>query len=163
VASANGSDVEISGSVEFTNQVSQALTLLKDKAPGAYGIVTNYVGKIEQYGRSGMSAYKDPPTYEMADRTTFYSVSWCASTIAHDSFHSKLYHEYKREHSGPVPDNVWTSVDAERKCLKHQLAVLTKIGAPKHEIDHCSKQDGTHHDVNKDGKYDREDYELRDW
>ena len=126
-------------------------------------MVTNYVGKIVQGSHSGMWAYKDPPTYEMNDRTTFYSVTWCAGSIAHDAYHSKLYHDYKRNHSGPVPDKIWTGVDAEKKCLKHQLKVLKRIGAPKHEIDHCKKQIGNHHDVNKDGKYDWKDYKKRNW
>jgi len=158
-----GADVEISGSAKFTNQVSRALTLLKEKAPKAYSITTNFVGRIEQGKKSGMWAYKKPPTYEIADRTTFYSVTWCAGSIAHDSFHSKLYHEYKNNHSGRVPNKIWTGVEAEKKCLKHQLEVLKKIKAPKHEIAYFSKLHGDHHDTNKDGKYDETDYKERDW
>jgi len=165
-ASATGmcaSDLEIKGSTEFINQVSQALALLKEKAPKAYSVVTNYVAKIEQGKRSGMWAYKDPPTYEMADATTFYSVTWCAGSIAHDALHSMLYHEHKKKHRGRVPDEVWLGVEAEKICLKHQLKVLKNINAPKHEIDYCSKLKGTHHDVNKDGKYDWEDHKKRNW
>ena len=161
--SAFGSDVDISGSAKFTNQVSKALALLSKNTPEAYSMVTNYVGRIEQGKHSGMWAYKTPPTYEMADRTTFYSVTWCAGSIAHDSFHSKLYHEHKNKHGGRVPDKVWTGVDAEKQCLKYQLAVLKKIYAPKHEIAYFSKLHGTHHDVNKDGKYDWEDHNKRNW
>lgn len=161
--SAIGADVEILGSAKFKNQVSRALTLLKKEAPEAFAIVIKYVGRIEQGKRSGMWAYKNPPTFEVADRTAFYSITWCASTIAHDAFHSKLYHDYKEKHSRRVPDDVWVGVEAEKKCLKHQLVVLKKIKAPKHEVTHLLKFDGTHNDINKDGRYDSEDYKKRDW
>jgi len=162
--SATGDEtVEIVGSGKFKGQAAKALELLRDKAPGAYRITTEYVKRIEQAERSGMAARETPPTYRMADKTAFYSVTWCASTIAHDALHSKLYHDYKREHGGSVPARVWTGVEAEKKCIAHQLAVLQKIGAPFHEVSHCRKQKGTHHDVNKDGKYDSKDYKKRDW
>ena len=158
-----GSDVDVSGSAKFKKQISLCLGLLKKKAPDAYRITTKYVGKIKQGKHSGMWAYKNPPTYEIADRTTFYSVTWCAGSIAHDSFHSKLYQDYKKTHSGRVPDKVWTGVEAEKKCLKHQLEVLKRIGAEKHELNYFSTLRGTHHDVNKDGKYDWDDQKKRNW
>ena len=161
--SAFGSDLEIAGSARFKEQVIQALALLNKDAPEAYAIVIKFVGRIVQGDKSGMWAYKNPPTYEMSDHTAFHSVTWCAGSIAHDSFHSKLYHEYKEKHPGRVPADIWTGVEAEKKCLKHQQDVLKKIKAPKHEIDIFLKLDGTHHDINKDGKYDREDYRKRDW
>src|SRR5688572_9506659 len=91
---ADGADPEIVGSLQFSNQVHHALLLLRSRDTNAYGMVTNYIGRIEQGKRSGMWAYKSPPTYEMSDSTAFYSLTWCAATIAHDSFHSKLYHDY---------------------------------------------------------------------
>lgn len=160
---AQASDIEISGSTRFREQVTRALTLLERDAPSAHSLVIKYVGRIQQGERSGMWAYKNPPTYEMADRTTFYSVTWCAGTIAHDSCHSALYHQYKDKRPGRVPDEVWTGVDAERKCLAHQLDVLNKINAPKNEITYFQKLHGTHHDINKDGKYDWDDYKGRNW
>lgn len=156
-------EIEIKGSEKFQKRVTKALQLLKEKAPDAHEIVSEHVRRIEQGRHSGMWAYKTPPTYEMTERTAFYSLTWCAGSIAHDSLHSKLYRDYKKQHSGSVPDEVWTGRDAETKCLKHQLDVLKKIGAAKHEIEYCSKLKGTHHDANKDGKYDWEDHKTRDW
>src|SRR4051812_31443245 len=72
------SRIEVVGSARFSNQVFQALLLLETKAPEAYSIITNYVGRIQQGTHSGMWAYKTPPTYEMADPTAFYSLTWCA-------------------------------------------------------------------------------------
>jgi hypothetical protein len=116
---ARASEPEIVGSVRFSNQVHQAMILLEARDSGAYAIVTNYVGRIQEGEHSGMWAYKTPPTYEMTDATAFYSLTWCAATIAHDSFHSKLYHDYQKVHDGEVPDAVWIGTAAEQQCMKH--------------------------------------------
>jgi hypothetical protein len=72
------------------------------------------------------------------------AVTWCAATIAHDSFHSKLYHDYLKAH-GQVPDDVWTGIAAEQQCMKHQLAVMEHIGAAKSEIDYAKTQADGHY------------------
>lgn len=157
---ARAEEPEIVGSLRFSNQVYQAVLLLRSRDSNAYSIVTNYVGRIQQAERSGMWADKKPPTYEMSDVTAFYSVTWCAATIAHDSFHSKLYHEYRKTHSGAVPHEVWKGRAAERLCMSHQLDVMEHINASKLEIDHAKKQ--------ADGNYVKdketwEDYKKRNW
>jgi len=159
---ANGG-ISVLGTREFENQINEALLLLEEKAPEAYEIVLEYIGVIKQSEKSGMNAYTSPPTYEIADRTAFYSVTWCAGSIAHDSIHSKLYNDYKDQHSTPVPDDIWTGQKVELECIKHQIEVMQKIDAPKHEIKHLKDQNGMHFDLNDNGKYDAEDYELRDW
>ena len=68
-----------------------------------------------------------------------------AATIAHDSFHSKLYHEYQKAHVGWVPNSVWTGTGAEQKCMKHQLTVMERIGATKQEIDYAKTQADGHY------------------
>lgn len=146
--------IEVIGDQEFIRQVEAALTLLEDKDPEAFSIVKNYIGRIEQGEHSGMWAYKDPPTFELANRSAFYSITWCAGIIAHDSYHSKLYHDYKSTHLRSVPDDVWTGVEAERQCIAYQLNIAIKIGSPQHEIDYIKTLDGTHYDA---------PYEERDW
>lgn len=158
-----GKEIDIYGSKEFKEQVSNALDLLRLKASDEYSTITNYIGRIEQGNKSGMWAERKPPTYEIGDRTAFYSVTWCAGTIAHDAYHSKLYHDYKLVKKGPVPSHVWKGETAEIKCLKFQLEVLKKIGAPKHEIDHCFKIRPNFFDLNNNGKYDSDDYKKRNW
>jgi hypothetical protein len=158
--SAHVSRPEIVGSLRFSNQVHQAVLLLKERDAEAYAIVTNYVGRIQEGKRSGMWAYNTPPAYEMTDTTAYYSLTWCAATIAHDSFHSKLYHEYQKAHAGPVPDTVWTGTSAEQQCMAHQLAVMARIGATKQEINYAKSQ--------ADGRYVKEketwgDYKERTW
>ena len=137
---ARPSKPEIIGSVRFTSQVHQALLLLKAKDQNAYAIVTHYIGRIQEGQHSGMWAYKTPPTYELNDKTAFYSLTWCAATIAHDSFHSKLYHDYLRKHGKPVPDAVWTGTKAEQECMSHQIAVMKRIQASAKEIAYAEKQ-----------------------
>ena len=157
---AEAAEPEIVGSLKFSNQVHQALVLLSSRDTNAYCIVTNYVGRILEGQHSGMWAYQEPPTYEMSDSTAFYSVTWCAATIAHDSFHSKLYHDYKKAHDGAVPPEVWTGRAAERQCMKHQLSVMEHIGASKWELDYARKQEDGHYV--KDGET-WEDYQKRKW
>jgi hypothetical protein len=90
----------------------------------------------------------------------YYSVTWCASTIAHDSFHSKLYHDYQKTHFGLVPPEAWTGVAAEQQCMKHQLSVMEQIRAPKLEIDHAKQQADGHYVKDKENW---EDYQKRSW
>lgn len=139
------SEPEIVGSARFSNQVHQAMLLLQMRDPDAYAIVTNYVGRIQEGERDGMWAYKTPPTYEMTDATAFYSLTWCAATMAHDSFHSKLYHDYKGAHDQEVPDAVWTGTAAEQECMKHQLEVMERIKATTWEKNYAKKQADGHY------------------
>ncbi|MGH7970605.1 MAG: hypothetical protein ACREIC_17910 [Limisphaerales bacterium] len=136
------------------------MRLLRHRDIEAYRILTNYVGRIKESERSGMWAAATPPTYEMSDKTALYSLTWCAATIAHDSFHSKLYHDYKRGHAGPVPDLEWTGVAAEQQCMKHQLDVMKRIGAPKPELEHARAEADGHY-VKDNETW--EDYRKRSW
>jgi len=166
IASLGYKKLVIKGDPKFVDQISQALVLLKEKAPEAYDMVNEYAVKIEQSKRSGMAPFKIPPIMFLSDETIYYSLTWCAGAIAHEAFHSKLYHEYKKKHPWRVwqiPPEVWISFEAERKCLKYQLEVLKKINAPIHEINYVASGDGTHGDLNGDGKVDMKDQQLRYW
>jgi hypothetical protein len=156
-------EIKIEGNEQFTAAVGKALALLKTKSPEAYRLASEYIGIIRQGKHSGMWAYLTPPMLEMGERTVNYSVTWCAGAIAHDSWHSKLYHDYQKVHSGGVPDEIWGGQEVEKRCMEHQLRVMRAIGAPEEEIRHIQQQDGTYFDVNKDGKYDWTDYYKRDW
>jgi hypothetical protein len=134
-ATTNYETIQIRGSSRFSSQVTRALGLLKTKSPRAFATVTNCIGRIAEAKHSGMAAYEDPPTFELADPSAFYSVTWCAIAIAHDSLHSKMYHDYLRQHPGQrVPDLVWTGERAEKECCDYELGVAMEIGAPPHEV-----------------------------
>jgi len=156
--------LQVTGSARFREQVVNALVLLRGKSPSAYEIVTNHVRVIRQARRSGMHLDLSAPTFELANPTAYYSLTWCAGSIAHDSMHSKIYHDYRKAHDGALPPDARSlQIEEEKNCIAHQLQVLRDIGAPIHEISHCAEQDGTHADVNKDGKYDWDDYRQGDW
>jgi len=156
--------IEIKGDSEFIAQTSAALTLLEQKAPDTFKKIQAYVGIIEQGEHSGMWAWETPPRYEVGNATAFFSVTWYASTIAHDATHSELYAQYQAAHPGePVPLEAYGGVDIERFCIGYQLEVSRQIGAPQSEIDYLSTLDGTHCDLDKDGDCDWDDYQNRDW
>ena len=157
-------NIKIKGSTDFVAQTRAALTLLEQKALDGFMKAQTYVGIIEQGQHSGMWAWEQPPRYEVGDTTAFFSVSWYASTIAHDATHSELYAEYQAAHPGePVPEDAYSSVEIERFCIGYQLKVSKQIGAPQSEIDYLSTLDGTHCDVDHDGDCDWQDYQNRNW
>ena len=157
-------NIKIKGTPEFTTQTRAALILLEQKDPEAFHIIQTYIGIIEQGEHSGMWAWEQPPRYEVGDTTAFFSVTWYASTIAHDATHSELYAQYEIAHPGqPVPQEAFSGVEIERFCNGYQLEVLKRIGAPQSEIDYMSTLDGTHCDIDRDGDCDWEDYQNRNW
>jgi len=156
--------IKIKGNSEFIAQTRAALTLLEQKSPDAFKKIQTYVGIIEQGEHSGMWAWEQPPRYEVGDVTAFFSVTWYASTIAHDATHSELYAQYQAAHPGePVPEEAYGGVEIERFCIGYQLDVAKRIGAPQSEIDYLSTLDGTHCDLDHDGDCDWDDYENRNW
>ena len=156
--------ITITGSPEFVAQTRSALALLEQKDAGAFIKIQTYVGIIAQGEHSGMWAWESPPRYEVGNATAFSSITWYASTIAHDATHSELYAQYQAGHPGePVPDDVFSGVEIERYCNAYQLEVLKHIGAPQNEIDYAATLDGSHCDVDHDGDCDITDYQLRDW
>jgi len=133
-------NIVIRGTSEFSARVESALGLLKTNSQLGYATITNYVGIIQQATHSGMRASSKPPQFDLNERTAFYSVTWCAGSIAHDSFHSKLFADYVKAHpKRRVPDKVWMGEEAEKQCLEHQVAVLKEIAAPVHEVAWCGE------------------------
>ena len=160
----NYGGIKINGDSKFSAQTRAALLLLDQKDPAAFRKIKTYVGIIEQGRHSGMWAWEQPPRYEVNDVTAFFSVTWYASTIAHDATHSELYNQFQITHPGmPVPENVYGGVEIERFCIGYQLEVAKRIGAPQSEIDYLSTLDGTHCDVDHDGDCDWDDYQNRNW
>jgi hypothetical protein len=148
--------LEIRGTPAFKEQVANSLILLRSRSPESYGIVTTYIGRISQAKHSGMVAYEIPPTLELNDRTAFYSVTWCAASIAHDSIHSKLYNDFRKLHPAGAyaPDDVWTGEEAERQCRTQQMRALLQLGAPATEVNRVSEATNRYWEI---------DYTKRDW
>jgi hypothetical protein len=155
--------VTIFGSTSYIEQVERSLRLLREQSPDAFKLTQRYAPRIEQNSRSGMRAYGDPPTFNLSEKTATYSDTWCAGSIAHDTYHSKLYHEYLNAHVEPVPDEAWSGKAKELECIHYQARVLREIGAPDSEITYVDHLDGSHFDLNGDGKATWIDYWLQDW
>lgn len=137
---AGNQERQIVGDLKFQARVREALALLKAHDARTYAVVNGYVGKIEQAPTSGMNATAEIPTFHMSDVTAMYSVTWAAACIAHDAYHSKLYHDYKGAHPDErVPNNIWTGSTSETKCTKFQLASMRRFNAPQNEIDHTAE------------------------
>ena len=153
--------IELRGTRNFTDHVVSALTLLRTKAPEAYGIVTNCIKVIVQSAHTGMAAYANPPTSHLHDKVEWESLQGFASGIAHESFHSKLYLDRQRElgASAVVPDDAWTGETAEMLCCQHQARVLRRIGGSEAEISYYD-WDPTRDPTNR---YWEVPYEKRNW
>ncbi len=112
--------VTVFGSKSFIEQVERSLGLLREKSPDAFKLTQRYAPRIEQNSRSGMRAYDDPPTFNLSQKIASYSDTWCAGSIAHDAYHSSLYHEYLAKHGEPVPDDAWSGQAKELECIRYQ-------------------------------------------
>jgi hypothetical protein len=146
----------IQGTPQFQEQVTKALTLLKTRSRDGYATATNYIGIIQQHEHSGMEVHRRPPVFQLNDKSANYSVTWCAGVIAHDSIHSKLYFDYKKQHPWLwVRPEIHSGENAELACIEHQLAVLKDIGAPTNEIDWCRQS--------KTNEYWKVKYRNRNW
>ena len=134
---------------EFTPKIQRCLNLLRDKA-GAYSTWLDcYHLKIRAAAASGAN-FADG-AIDIARNTFNYSDTWLASVIIHEAIHFWQYRSGHYEAGDP----------AEQDANRYQLGVLQLIGAPEHEIIHMQSQTGGHADLNGDGVYNWEDYELR--
>lgn len=155
--------IKIEGSGKYIKQVKSCLDLLASKSKEEYDLIEDYVGVISQSSKSGMRAWENPPRYQMGNQTAFYSQTWCAGTIAHDAYHSLLYKKYLPIDGTRTPYEKWAGFSSERQAIEFQIKVMQKIGASPHEIDYLKQLDGTHGDVNGDGKITKDDYKQRNW
>lgn len=130
--------INIVGDQTCIDQTNQALDLLKVKTPDDYHNVVKYIGIIECIeAGSGMSAEENPPRYRVGKLTRDAGTIWYASTIVHDAWHSKLYHDYLDAHLGSlIPDDVWKGKNAEQQCLDVQYNALEKMSADQTTLDY---------------------------
>ncbi len=163
VFAAKPSPIKVTGDEAFKTQVKRCLGVLRKQYPEALKFVRKYVGVIAQSSRSGMVAWHHPPMYQMSNKTAFYSLTWCASSIAHDAYHSYLYQKHRPKDGSRTPERHWADDRAERLSINYQSRVAKKIGASEHELTYLNSLDGKHADVNGDGVVTLKDYAERDW
>lgn len=155
--------LSIIGDDAFVARVRFALALLETRCPEAYDQIHRYIPRVYQGEHTGMWAYSDPPTLELGRATFEASPTWLASTIAHESLHSKLYQDCRATGVGNVPPNVWTGTKVEKQCNEYQIVVLRSLRAPAPEILWLNYQDGTHWDTDHDGKSTWSDRWRQNW
>lgn len=146
--------VEIRGGAEFLARTREALELLKPTP--FFSDIQRYIAVIQQGRRSGMKAYAKRPAFIVGRRTWSHSALWYAGAIAHDSYHSKLYHEGKSSAGGEPPADCWTGKEAERKCLAYQIEVLSALGADENVIAYVKE-------LEKNPTYQGHDRGWRQW
>lgn len=133
--------IEIRGQLDFCFRTREAIRLLQPCC--WFNIIESNIRVIRQGRRSGMRARAKKPTFVVGRPTWQHSALWYAGAIAHDAYHSKLYHEAKKANGGKEPNvDAWTGVAAEKKCLSLQRQVLIELNAdPKTigYIEECEK------------------------
>lgn len=150
--------LQVWGDQAFMTRVAQSLLLLKMSAPSDFAMITNYLGGIRQGGRSGVNHRVKAPVISLSDKSAAPSLSWCASAIAHEAYHVKLYQDDHTAYKG-----FKRSVQSEGYVIKYQKKVLRRVGGTAYELDYIDTVKYDHFDTNGDGKYTIEDWEMRDW
>ena len=140
--------IEIIGDSAYIRYISTALKLLKRRAPRNFATVRKYIGRIEDFKRSGMCAWENPPTFYLSKKSAFYSLTWCASCILHDAHHAKLYLDNRTK--GKHPHHlIYSGQKVELECIRRQILVSKRIGAPPNELAHLKSLDGNHFKVKR--------------
>jgi hypothetical protein len=133
--------IEIRGHSEFLLRTKESLELLKPTPQ--FDIIRAHIEMIQPGRRSGMKAWARKPIFVVGKRTWQHSAQWYAGAIAHDAYHSKLYHEAKQALGDKEPAaDTWTGVEAEKHCLAFQRQVLLRLGADPSTIaylEECEK------------------------
>ena len=127
-------DVKVVGSERFQRQIRAALTLLMYKDQDGFLMVKKYLRRIKEANHSGTQVHEIPPTFYFAPQSAFHSLTWCAGDLVHEAYHCKLYRDYVDNHGFPVPAEAYGGKEAEKQCIKQQVATLEKIGGSMREL-----------------------------
>ncbi len=143
----NGIKFEGDVDVNCSLQTVHALDLLDTKAHEDFLLVTKYIGIIEcRDVWSAMYPGEDTPRFRVGKVTRNAGTMWYAGAIAHDSCHSRQYHDYENIHPGaPVPVEIYTGEAAENDCIRYQFGVLEKMGASKKMLDYVANSSSLRH------------------
>ena len=160
--------VQIYGSDDFRLQIAKSLWMLKMGDSDTFTRLTKCVGIIREESRTSANITNKPPHIGMSRRAAFTSLTWCAAGLAHEVRHIELAIErgdmrpYVVYNAGQIPKarGYRDFQREELECGVLTLKVMKRLGAPRSEIDYIRSQDGTHFDVNRDGKWDSEDERI---
>jgi hypothetical protein len=130
--------IEVRGNASFRARTREALELLGETP--AISLVQAHLKVIRQGKRSGMRPLANQPTFVVGRATWQHSPLWYAGAIAHDAYHAKLYDTAMRTKGGREPAaDTWTGVNAEKKCLAFQYAVLQTLKSDENTLGHVAR------------------------
>ncbi len=152
----------------FIEKIDKALQLLKSKSPDEFKMMQSIIGKIRATKASGANYNEEIMTIDIAQRTFDASLEWLTSVLIHETQHIKKYKDTGKKLGDAhlMTDKkaaLQVMIDEELECNRIQAIVLEKVGGKKYEIDYLKAQKGDHFDIDKDGDYDWEDYNNRNW
>lgn len=152
----------------FINKIDKSLQLLKSRSPDEFRAMQSVIVKIRAARASSANYNEEVMTIDIAKRTFDASLEWLASVLIHETHHIKKYRETGKKLGDAylMTDKkaaLQVMIDEELECNRAQLVVLEKIGGKKYEIDYLRAQKGDHFDIDKDGDYDWDDYNRRNW
>jgi virginiamycin B lyase len=119
-------NIQVVGDSDFTNQVNAALQMLANKSPYNYGIVKQYVYRIEWVDSSSCSVDYGAHLLRINSATAFPSdwnafrdqqQEWLAGLIVHNAMHISQYYR----------GVATTGADAEREALLRQQDALAGV------------------------------------
>jgi hypothetical protein len=146
--------IEVRGRAEFIRATREALEVLENNIH--FPEVQRHVSIIKQGRRSGMHANARRPTFVVGKRTWSHSPLWYAGAIAHDAYHSKLYHDAKAAAGRTPAADCWTGKEAERKCLAFQIETVKALGAEPRTVAYLEE-------LRKNPTYQGHNKGLRGW
>lgn len=135
-----GKSVKIKGDSAFITRTRYALMLLKQYYNHGLQIVLCYVNIIEQSEYSGITNMEYCPTFKVGDRTSSADITWYASCILHDSYHSKLFRDARN--AGKTYSQSYGEASGEKaeyKCLEEQIKALNAMPTPQYVLEHAKK------------------------
>ncbi len=122
--------IHVRGDEAFIKRTEEALCLIKDQAPKSYSMLTNYHFIIQRGRLSSITPRSTPPKFYVDNETFSGSLDWYASCILHDSYHLKLYKDYRKRYGKNVPVTVFAGRGPENACLSVQQDFYREIKAP---------------------------------
>lgn len=136
-------NIKVIGDDKFIEKTKKALLLLN--ASKTFNQIKQFIGIIKQSARSGMVYWNNPPMYQVGKLTYESDPLWYASTIAHDTYHSALFHQSENP----------KGKDAEIKCLTIQRKVLEEMNAKDYLIKHIDSiiTNPTYQDIDYENRY----------
>lgn len=134
VDSQSSISVLIIGNKSDIDQATEAIDLLKRKAPKYYRIVIKvevieYLFLDLDWALARAYAFEKPQLVTMGSQTKGKEITLIAGILVHEATHIRLYNEYVSSHIGveEVPDEAWGGINGETKAFKEMAKALEML------------------------------------